>query len=151
MSEAETQTFVGELLATGGTTTGFDVPETVVTALGAGKRPKVVVTVGAHSWRSSIAPMGGRFLLGVSGANRAAADIAAGDTVRVRLQHDQAPRVVEVPDDLRTALSTSPTAAAAWERLSYSHQRQHVTALQSAKRPETRASRLAKTLAMLGG
>ena len=115
MSEAETQTFVGELLATGGTTTGFDVPETVVTALGAGKRPKVVVTVGAHSWRSSIAPMGGRFLLGVSAANRAAADIAAGDTVMVRLQHA------------------------------------HVDALLAAKKPETRASRLAKTLAMLGG
>ena len=141
--------FVGELLATGGTTTGFDVPESVVTALGSGKRPKVLVTVGGHSWQTSIAPMGGRFMLGVSAANRAAAGLEAGQTVPVTVVLDTAPRVIEVPSDLAEALAAAPDAAAGWARLSYSHQRAHVDALLAAKKPETLASRLTKTLAML--
>jgi hypothetical protein len=143
--------FVGELLATGGQTTGFAVPEEVVTALGAGKRPKVVVTIGEHTWRTSIAPMGGRFLLGVSAANRAATGLAAGQTVTVAIAVDDTPRVVEVPSDLAEALAGSPEAAAGWARLSYSHQRAHVEALLSAKRAETRAARVLKTLGMLTG
>jgi len=143
--------FVGELLATGGQTTGFVVPEEVVIALGAGKRPKVLVTIGGHSWQTSIAPMGGRFMLGVSAANRAATGLTAGQTVSVTVAVDDAPRVVEVPSDLAEALAGAPDAAARWARLSYSHQRAHVDALLAAKRPETRAARLLKTLGMLTG
>ena len=63
--------------------------------------------------------------------------------------HPGAPRVVEVPGDLAEALAGDPEAAAAWERVSYSHQRAHVEAVLAAKRPETRAARVLKTLAML--
>ena len=104
--------FHAELLATGGSTTGFEVPPEVVAALGAGKRPKVVVTIGGHSWRTSIAPMGGGFMLGVSAANRAAAGIVAGQSVTVRVAVDDAPRVVEVPADLAEALAGAPEATA---------------------------------------
>lgn len=141
--------FVAELLATGGSTTGFEVPQEVVTALGAGKRPKVVVMIGGHSWRTSIAPMGGLFMLGVSAANRAAAGLVAGQTVTVTVAVDDAPRVVEVPRDLAEALAVDPEAASAWGRLSYSHQSAHVEAVLAAKRPETRAARILKTLVML--
>ena len=141
--------FVAELLGTGGSTTGFEVPPEVVTTLGAGKRPKVVVTIGGHSWRTSIAPMGGGFMLGVSAANRASTGLLAGQKVTVIVAVDDAPRVVEVPADLAEALAGAPEATAAWARLSYSHQRAHVEAVLAAKRPETRAARVLKTLAIL--
>jgi hypothetical protein len=141
--------FTTELEATGGTTTGFVVPDAVVEALGAGRRPKVAATVNGHTWRTSIASMGGRHLLGASAAVRAAAGIAAGETHTVTVEVDDAPRTVEVPDELAVALAASPTAAAAWAALSYSQQRRHVDPLAAAKAPETRARRVAATMAAL--
>lgn len=141
--------FTTELEATGGTTTGFVVPDAVVAALGAGKRPKVAATVNGHTWRTSIASMGGRYLLGASAAVRAAAGIAAGETHTVTVEVDDVPRAVTVPDELAAALAASPTAAAAWAALSYSQQRRHVDPLAAAKAPETRARRVAATMAVL--
>jgi hypothetical protein len=141
--------FTTELQATGGTTTGFVVPDEVVGALGGGRRPKVVASVAGHSWRTSIASMGGRFLLGASAAVRDAAGIAAGETHTVTVELDTTPRTVDVPEDLATALAASPTASAAWAALSYSHQRQHVEAVLAAKRPETRERRVATTVERL--
>ncbi|HET9020891.1 MAG TPA: YdeI/OmpD-associated family protein [Ornithinibacter sp.] len=141
--------FTTELEATGGTTTGFVVPDEVVEALGGGRRPRVVASVAGHSWRTSIASMGGRFLLGASAAVRDAAGIAAGETHTVTVELDTAPRTVDVPEDLATALAASPTATTAWAALSYSHQRQHVEAVLAAKRPETRERRVATTVERL--
>ena len=141
--------FTTELEATGGTTTGFVVPDEVVDALGGGRRPRVVATVGGHSWRTSIASMGGRFLLGVSAAVRDAAGIAAGETHTVTVELDTAPRTVEVPEDLAAALAASPSAAAAWDGLSYSSQRQRVEAVLAARKPETRERRVAATIEKL--
>ncbi len=141
--------FTTELEATGGTTTGFVVPDEVVEALGGGRRPKVVASVAGHSWRTSIASMGGRFLLGASSAVRDAAGIAAGETHTVTVELDTAPRTVDVPEDLATALAASPTATAAWAALSHSHQRQHVEAVLAAKKPETRERRVATTVERL--
>ena len=135
--------FTTELLATGGTTTGFVVPDAVVEALGAGRRPKVVVTVEGHTWRTSIASMGGRFLLGASAAVRDASGISAGQTYRVVVAVDTAPRTVDVPDDLAAALAASPGAAAGWAGLTYSQQRQHAESVLAAKKPETRERRVA--------
>jgi len=143
--------FTTELLATGGSTTGFVVPEAVVEALAGGRRPKVAATVNGYTWRTSIASMGGRFLLGASSAVREAAGIAAGQTHTVSVELDTAPRTVEVPEDLAAALAADPDAAAAWGRLSYSHQRQHAEAVVAAKAPQTRARRIAATLAKLTG
>lgn len=143
--------FTAELQATGGTTTGFVVPEDVVEGLGAGKRPKVVATVAGHSWRTSIAPMGGQSWLGANAAVRQASGIAAGETHVVTVEADTAPRTVEVPDDLAAALAADPAAAAAWERLSFSNQRRHAEAVAAAKKPETRERRIASTLAELTG
>lgn len=143
--------FRTQLEATGGTTTGFVVPDAVVEALGAGRRPKVVVTVQGHTWRSSIASMGGRFLLGASAAVREASGIAAGNTYTVHVEVDTAPRTVEVPDDLAAALAASPDAAGAWAGLSFSRQRQHVEAVLAAKKPETRERRVATVVEGLAG
>jgi hypothetical protein len=133
----------------GKTATGIEVPAEVVAALGKGKRPPVTATVNGYSYRTSVAAMGGRFLMPVSAQVRQDAGVAAGDVVDVELELDEAPRTVAVPDDLAEALAGDPAAGAAFARLSYSHQQRHVLAIESAKAPETRQRRIAKTVADL--
>ena len=138
------------LAATGGTTTGIEVPEDVVLGLGRGKRVPVSVTIGSHTFRGSVAPYSGGYWVGVSAANRAAAGIAAGDDVEVVLEVDDAPRTVEVPADLSEALTAAgPGAVEAWTALSYSRQRAHVLAVDGAKTDATRQRRVAAVVASL--
>ena len=133
----------------GKTATGMEVPASVVEELGAGKKPPVRVTVGGHTYRSTVAVMGGRYLLPLSAENRTAAGVAAGDDVEVTVELDTGPREVAVPDDLRAALEGDDPAREAFERLSYSHQRRHVLAIEDARTPETRQRRVTKALEML--
>ena len=135
----------------GKTATGMEVPAEVVSALGAGRKPAVRVTVGGHTYRSTIATMGGRFLLPLSAENRTAAGVAAGDTVAVHVELDAEPRTVELPADLAVALHADPEARRRFDALSYSHQRRHVLAVEGAKAEETRARRVAGVLAALTG
>src|SRR5882757_9190199 len=88
----------------GKTATGIEVPADVVTALGPGGRPPVTVTIGGHTYRTTVARMGGRYLVPLSAENRTAAGVAAGDEVDVGIEPDTAPREVSVPDDLAAAL-----------------------------------------------
>ncbi len=134
-----------------GNNTGIEVPADVVEALGAGKRPPVVVTVNGYEYRSTIAPMGGKYLIPFSAERRGESCIGGGDAIDVELELDTAPRVVEVPADLRAALDEAPETAAAWEKLSFSHQKAHVTSVLGAKAAETRARRIAAVVAKLGG
>src|SRR5688500_20135744 len=103
----------------GKTATGFAVPDDVVEALAAGKRPPVRVTIGGHTYRSTVAVMGGRYLLPLSAENRSAAGLAAGDEVDVDVELDTEPREVAVPADLSGALEGDDAAREAFERLSY--------------------------------
>ena len=105
---------------------GLEVPEEVVEALGEGKRPPVTITVNGYSWKSRVAIMRGRYLLGLSTANRRAAGVSTGDVVEVDVVLDAEPRVVVEPPDLTDALDAVPAARAAYDRLSYSHRREHV-------------------------
>ena len=130
----------------GRTATGVEVPGEVVAALGPSKRPAVQVTINGHSYGSTVAAMGGRFMLPVSAENRTAAGVAAGDQVEVELVLDGAPRVVTVPDDLRAALDAAPVAARRFAAQSYSHQRAHVLSVEGAKAAETRARRVARVV-----
>jgi hypothetical protein len=140
-----------ELRGGGGNTAGFVVPDQVVEELGGGRKPKVVVTIGEHTWRSSIVNMGGQFMLGVSMANREAAGVSAGQTLDVDVVLDTAPRTVEVPDDLATELAGDAAASAAWATWSFTRQNEAARLLTEAKKPETRERRLAKVLAELRG
>lgn len=135
----------------GKTATGIEVPADVVDALGAGKRPPVNVTINGHTYRSTVASMGGRYLLPVSAEHRTAAGVQAGDEVDVDIRLDTAPRVVEAPPDLRAALDQDPKARERWNALSYSHQRRHVLAIEEAKAAATRERRVAKAVEMLRG
>ncbi len=130
----------------GKTATFFHVPPEVMDALGPKKRVPVRVTVNGHSYRSTVAPMGGDFLLPLNRENRRRAGVAAGEVVEVELERDDAPREVEVPEDLAAALSGDEPARDAFGRLSYSHQREYVEWITDARRGETRARRVAQTL-----
>ena len=89
----------------GRTATGLRVPAEIVEALGSGKKPAVRVTIGGHTYRSTVATRGGVYLLPLSGENRTAAGVAAGDEVDVDIELDDQPREVTVPDDLAAALA----------------------------------------------
>ncbi|MCV2392715.1 YdeI/OmpD-associated family protein [Actinotalea sp. M2MS4P-6] len=133
--------------ATGGSTTGIPVPDQVVRELG--KRAAVVVAVGGHEFRTTFGTRGGRALIPLSAAHRTAAGVAAGDEVLVHLTADTAPRTVEVPEDLAAAIAASPTASDAWQRLAPSHRKEHVRAVEAAKKPETRSRRIAAAITKL--
>ena len=113
-------------------------------------RPPVVVAINGHSYRSTIAIMGGTTFVPFRASNRAAAGAAPGDTIEVTLTLDTAPREVDLPADLATAIDVAGCRAA-WDRLSYSHRREHVEAVEGAKKPETRARRIGVVIAKLGG
>ena len=130
----------------GKTATGFAVPDEVVDALGSGRRPAVTVTVGGHSYKSTVASMGGRFMVPLSAENRTAAGLAAGDEVEVDLELDTAPRELVMPDDLTAALDANPAARAAFDALSYSNRRRHVLSVEGAKADATRQRRIAKAV-----
>jgi hypothetical protein len=144
-----TQTFSTELLGSGNNV-GIVVPEDVVAAFDRGKRVPVVVTVdGGYQYRNTIASMGGRFLISFSSETRRATGRGAGDRVEVRLDVDDAPRVVEVPADLAAELAQDDAARAVWEALSYSRQRGHAESITGAKAADTRARRVTKVLTAL--
>jgi hypothetical protein len=133
----------------GRTATGLPVPEEVVEALGAGRRPAVRVTIGGHTYRSTLGARGGVFLLPLSAENREAAGVAAGDEVDVSVELDTEPREVAVPDDLAAALADDDAARSAFESLPYSHRLRHVLAIEGAKAAETRRRRVEKAVEML--
>ena len=141
--------FSAEIDLGGKTATGFRVPPEVVDALGSGRRPRVVITIGPHTYRSTVAVMGGAYLLPLSAENRTAAGVAAGDIVEVTLELDTAERTVEVPVELATALAAAHGARAAFDALSYTARRERALAVESAKQAETRERRISKIVAEL--
>lgn len=133
----------------GRTATGMEVPADVLARLGPGKRPAVVVTVGPHTYRTTVGIMRGRSMLPLSAENRAFAGVAAGDEVEVEVALDVAPRTVEVPEDLSGLLSTNPAAQATFDGLAPGQRKEWVRWVTEAKRAETRTDRLAKTVEAL--
>jgi hypothetical protein len=134
------------VLLGGKTATGIEVPAEVVTGLGAGKRPPVSVTINGYTYRSTVAPMGGVFMLPVSAEVRAAAGVAAGDEVDVEVALDSEPREVSMPSDFSQALGRDVDAKRFFDGLSYSNKRRLVLAIEGAKSDETRQRRIAKTI-----
>lgn len=132
----------------GKTATGIRVPAEVVESLGKGRKPPVRVTINGHTYRSSVAVMGGEYMVGVSAENRAAAGVKAGDELEVEMELDTAPREVTVPADLAEALDREPEARAYFDGLSYSNRLRHVLAIEGAKAADTRQRRIAKSVAM---
>ena len=113
------------------------------------KRFPVVATVNGYSWRTTITRMRGEFLLGLNRAVRQEARVEAGDTVEVTLDLETTPREVDVPDHLADALANDSAALRAFDRLSYTHQKEYARWIAEAKREETRQRRVAQVLEML--
>jgi hypothetical protein len=133
-----------------GNNTGIEVPPEVLEELGAGKRPAVVVSVNGFEYRSTVGSMRGKYLIPFSSDKRAATGLKGGETITVELSVDTAPRTVEPPTDLAAALEAAGVRGA-FDALAPSHQKAHVTAVQSAKAQETRARRIDAVVAKLCG
>jgi Bacteriocin-protection, YdeI or OmpD-Associated/Domain of unknown function (DUF1905) len=148
-SGSKTATFRATLKLNGKTATGIDVPEKVIDSLGGGKRPPIVVTFAGHSYRTTVGVMAGRYLIPVSAEQRAAAGVTAGDELTVTVTLDEAPREVEVPEDLAAALKKAKLRAD-FDKLSPSNQKRHALSVIGAKTDETRQRRVDKVLKELG-
>lgn len=105
-------------------------------------RAPVTVTVNGHTYRSTIAAMGGTTCIPLRKSNREAAVLEGGETVMVTLELDTTKREVEPPEDLEKALKAAPPAWDRWRELSYTHQREYAEAVDGAKKAETRVRRI---------
>jgi hypothetical protein len=141
--------FRTKILRGGKTATGIEVPPKVVTALGSSKRPAVKVSIKGYTYRSTIATMDGKFMVGVSATVREAAGVAGGDTVDVDIELDTEKREVTVPDDFAKELKKDAAARKLFDGLSYSRKLALVGPINDAKTDETRQRRFDKALAAL--
>ena len=114
-------------------------------------RAPVKVTLNGYTFRTTIAAMGGPPCIGMRTSYREAAGLDGGEKLEVRVELDDEPRVVKPPADLVKALKAAPPAWERWSELSFTHQREHAEAVEGAKKPETRARRIANAVAMLRG
>jgi hypothetical protein len=131
------------------TATGIRIPDEIVEALGSGKRPAVSITINGYTYRSSIAVLGGAYMVGVNADNRVGAGVGGGDEVDVEIELDTAPREVSVPEDFAAALDAEPAARRTFDGLSYSNKSWHVLSINGAKADETRQRRIAKSVEAL--
>ena len=141
--------FRTKILSAGKTAAGIEVPARVVEALGAGKVPLVLVTIKGYTYRSAVAVVGGKAMIGVSNENRKAAGVAAGDTVDVDLELDTKPRELAVPDDFAKALGRDARAKKVFEGLSNSKKQRLVLPVANGKTPETRQRNIDKAMTAL--
>ncbi len=138
-------TFEAEVEVEGRTATFLKVPLDVRAEFGKA-RPPVRVTVGGHTYRTTVATYGGEYFLPLNRKNREAAGVQAGERVEVTIELDDAPREVVVPDDLAEALAGAGGAREAWDKLSFTHQREYAEWIDEAKKPDTRARRIGQTV-----
>ena len=137
------------MLAAGKTAAGVEVPEKVVLGLGSTRRPLVKVTINGYTYRSAIAPMGGKYMLGVSNEVRRQTGVTPGDTIEIDVELDTTKRDVEVPPELAKALAKDARAKKYFESLSYSRKYALAAPIANGKTPETRERNLAKAMAEL--
>ena len=113
------------------------------------KRFPVVATVNGYTWRTSVARMGGEFLVGLSREVRNGAGVNAGDDVDVILELDTEPRDVDVPPALAAALNGDEEARAAFEKMAFTHRKEYARWVAEAKREETRDRRAQQAMEMI--
>jgi hypothetical protein len=123
------------------------VPPNVMAAFAPRKRVPVNVTVNGYPFRTTIADMGSGPKIGFNAVVRKGAGISAGETATIEVELDTAERTVTVPPDLTAAMTAADRAL--FDKLSYTHRREHVQAIEDAKKPETRERRIAKTIEMV--
>ena len=142
--------FRAEVETNGRTATGIRVPAEVVATLDAGKRVPVTVTINGYTYRTTVAPYTGMYLIPLSAENREGAGVRAGEVVDVDIERDTAPREVTVPSDLAEALDAAGVRGA-FDALSFTRRKEYVVAVEGAKKPETRRTRIERAIAELAG
>jgi hypothetical protein len=146
----ETMTFDIVLQRYGVTATVFTAPFNVEATWGKKGGVPVCGTINGVEFRSQLFPMGdGSHYMVVNRAMKAQINKDAGDTVHVVIAVDTAPRAVEVPADLAAALADHPDADAPFEAFSPSHRKAYIAWIEEAKKPETRAKRIAQAVEMI--
>lgn len=145
----EKQTFTGRIQNAGGGGAFVDVPFDVEAAFGS-KRPKVRALIEGVPYRGTLVRMGGEhhMLLILKGI-REQIGLTFGDEVRIVVEPDADPRLVEIPADLLKEFKKNKDARALFDKLAYTHKKEYVRWIEEAKRPETRAARVVKTIDML--
>lgn len=144
-------TFKTVLLQSGKTATGIKIPPEIIDAFGGGKKPPVKVTINGFTYRSTVAVMGGAYMVGVNAENRIGAKVEGGDKINVTIELDTEERVVEVPKEFQKVLDKNPSAKKKFASLSYSKKRAIVDPIRDAKTEETRQRRIEKGLSLLLG
>lgn len=133
----------------GKTATGIEVPPEVIAELGDAKRPKVQVVINGYAFSTTVGVMGGRYLIPLSAERRTGVQVEAGQSVTVELSLDVEPTTLDVPDDLAQAFRAEPKAEAFFASLTHSQRKEWVRWVTEAKKAETRASRVEKSVALL--
>jgi DNA-binding MarR family transcriptional regulator len=128
--------------------TGIVVAPRIVEALGQGKRPPVKVTLNGYTYRSTIASMGGKFMISLSAQNRERAGVRGGEEVEVHLELDAELRTTALPDDLKAALVREGVLPA-FEQLPSSRRKELVRQVETAKAPATRTRRIEKAVELV--
>jgi hypothetical protein len=131
------------------TATGIQIPDEVMTALAAGRKPPVRITINGFTYRSTVATIDGRPMVGVSAENRAGAGVKGGETVDVEIELDTSPRELTIPAVLADVLAREPAARKTFDGLSYTNRQWHVLQVTTAKTDETLQRRLEKSIAAL--
>ena len=140
-------TFKAKIIFTGGGGAYVEFPYDVEKTFGTRGRVKIKATIDGEPYRGSLVNMGtGCHILIVLKAIREKIGKGEGDTVTVVLEQDTAERTVELPADFKKALGKNKAAKDFFEHSSYTNRKEYVNWIESAKRPETRAARLAQAL-----
>lgn len=137
-------------LAPQGPATAIELTDAQVVTLGGGKRAAVKVTIGKASAQLRLMVMGGKNLIGLSKASREQLGVEIGNTITATIDLDSVERTVDVPDDLAAALKKAKLRDA-FDALAFTHRKEHVRAITDAKKPETRAKRVAAAVEMVRG
>jgi len=143
--------FETTILTSGKTATGIVIPDEIIEKLNAGKKPPIKVILNGYTYRSTVAVMGGRYMVGVNADVRKASGVKGGDTLTVGIELDTEVREVALPSDFKKALDRNPTARKCFETLSYSKKTALVYPIAKAKKEETRNRNIEKTLDILVG
>jgi hypothetical protein len=146
LEESPPMRFRTTIRQSGTTATGIVIPEAVMDALASGRRPPVRVTIGDYTYRSTVATVDGRPMVGLSAEHRAGAGVEGGQEVEVDVVLDTEKREVVVPPELAAALDAEPRARATFEKLSNSNKSWHVLQVTGAKTDETRDRRIARSI-----
>lgn len=127
--------------------TGIVIPFDVQKTFGSRARVPVRGAINGFEFRSSIFPTSdGHHYMVVNKQMREGAGVRGGEMITVEMERDDAPRIITPPEDFEKALRKNKDAREAWEKLSYSHRKEYVKAIEEAKKPETRARRIEKAI-----